>query len=131
MKILDEQGLKVLLNKIKEKEQEASVEYVKDILRDNYYKLIKTGNQVDVWFVPKEVALKFKPNLSNKVSSEFAPKTEQYAGLSPILIDSNYYLSQLKVSDSMVILNISKDFLTKIIGFNNKDISYIGKYFLD
>lgn len=131
MKILDEQGLKVLLNKIKEKEQEASVEYVKDILIDNYYKLIKTGNQVDVWFVPKEVALKFKPNLNHKVPSEFIPKTKQYAGLSPILIDSNYYLSQLRVSDSMAILNSNKDFLQQIIGFTAKDISYVGKYLLD
>ena len=59
MKILDEQGLKVLLNKIKKIEQEVSVEYVKDIINNNYYKLIKTGNQVDVWFVQKEEALEF------------------------------------------------------------------------
>lgn len=131
MKILDEQGLKVLLNKIKGTEQEASVEYVKDILHDNYYKLIKTGNYVDVYFVPKEVAIKFKPNLNHKIPSEFIPKTQQNVGLSPILIGSSYYLSLLKVGNNMVILDKSKEFLQIIIGFNKEDTAYIGKYFLD
>lgn len=131
MKILDEQGLKVLLNKIKGIEQETSVEYVKDILEDNYYKLIKIGNQVDVWLVPKDVALKFKPNLSHKVPTEFIPKTEQSVGLSPILIGSNYYLSQLRVQDTMVILDKSENFLQILIGFKKGETAYIGKYFLD
>ena len=132
MKILDEQGLKVLLNKIKKIEQEVSVEYVKDIINNNYYKLIKTGNQVDVWFVQKEEALEFRPNLDYKIPSGFAPKTKQYVGLSPILIGSNYYLSLLKVDkSSMVILDRNEKFLQIIVGFNNEDIAYIGKYFLD